>query len=162
MKDAASHVGSRSRILALVLALVGATAFALAMQSPWWTAGEVSIGPFGARHCFGGECRETGLSWIGATDLWMRSGVAVRAGGYIAMFVLIIVAGALAARRIPTLMSKASIVAILTASVSGGYFAAAFPSLGGASVSYGLVMFAVGIATGIASAVVTLRLAARA
>src|SRR4051812_682717 len=109
MKQAVSHVGSRSRILALVLALVGATAFALAMQSPWWTAGEVRIGPFGARHCFGGECRETGLRWIGASDLWMRSGIAARAGGYIAMFFLIGVAGALAAKRIPKLISKASL-----------------------------------------------------
>jgi hypothetical protein len=117
---------SRRRTIALVLALAGAVAFAFAVQAAWWTAGEVSIGPFGARHCFGGECRETGLSWIGGTDLWMRAGVAARAGGYIAMFVLILLAGGLAAKRIPRLVARCSIVAILTAVVSGAYDLCAF------------------------------------
>jgi hypothetical protein len=157
-KDARTHVRSRSRIVALVLALAAAAAFALSMQAAWWTAGEVSIGPFGARHCFGGECRETGLSWIGGTDLWMRAGVAARAGGYIAMFVLVIVAGALAARRVPRLMAKAAIVSILTATATGVYFAAAFPGLGGSSVGHGIILFAAAIGLGMASAVATLRL----
>jgi hypothetical protein len=156
--DVPSHVRSRARILALILALAGATAFAIAVQSAWWSAGEVSIGPFGARHCFGGECRETGLSWIGGTEMWMRAGVAARAGGYIAMFILIIVAGALAAKRIPRLMAKASLVAILTAIASGAYFFAAFPGVNSATLGAGLVLFVIAIVVGIASAVVTLRM----
>ena len=157
-KHAPSHVRSRTRILALVLALAGATAFAIAVQAAWWSAGEVSIGPFGARHCFGGECRETGLSWIGGSEMWMRSGVAARAGGYIAMFVLIIVAGALAAKRIPRLMAKASLVAILTATVSAGYFLFAFPGVNTATIGPGIVLFAIAIGLGVASAIVTLRM----
>lgn len=157
-KDAPTKVRSRSRILALVLALAGATAFALAVQSAWWSAGEVAIGPFGARHCFGGECRETGLSWIGGSELWMRSGVAARAGGYISMFVLIIVAGALAAKRIPRLMSKASLVAILTATASGGYFLVGFPGVNSSTIGAGIVLFGAAIGFGVASVVVTLRM----
>jgi hypothetical protein len=158
IKDARTHVRSRRRIIPLVLALAGATAFAIAVQAAWWSAGEVSIGPFGARHCFGGECRETGLSWIGGSDLWMRSGVAARAGGYIAMFVLIIVAGSLAAKRIPRLMAKASLVAILTATASGVYFTAAFPGVNSATIGAGIVLFAAAIGLGVASAVTTLRM----
>jgi hypothetical protein len=153
-------VRSRSRILPLVLALAGATAFAIAVHAAWWSAGEVSIGPFGARHCFGGECRETGLSWIGGTDLWMRSGVAARAGGYISMFVLIVIAGALASKRIPRLMAKASMVAILTATVSGAYFLFAFPGVNSATIGAGMVLFIGGIVLGVASAILTLRIPA--
>lgn len=160
IKDARSHVRSRSRILALLLALGGAALFALAVQSPWWTAGEASIGPFGTHHCFGGECREAGLAWTGGSDLWMRAGVAARAGGYIAMFILIIVAGALAARRVPRLMAKASIVSILTATASGVYFAVKFPGVGGSATSYGIPLFAAAVVLGVASAIVTVRLPA--
>jgi hypothetical protein len=157
IKDARTHVRSRRRIVPLILALAGATAFAIAVQAAWWSAGEVSIGPFGARHCFGGECRETGLSWIGGTEMWMRSGVAARASGYISMFVLIIVAGALAAKRIPRLMAKASLVAILTAIATGGYFLVSFPGVNSATIGPGLILFGVAIGLGVASAVTTLR-----
>lgn len=158
--ESSSHgrrAGSRRRIVIVALALLAAFGFALAMQSPWWSAGEASIGPFGSRHCFGGECREAGLSWLGGTELWLRSGVAVTAAGYIAMFVLIVVAGAVAARRIPRVMAGSSIVAISTAAVSGGYFAIAFPPLPSASIGRGVVLFAASIVTGLAAAVITLR-----
>jgi hypothetical protein len=151
----------RSRLLPLLLALVAASTFALAVQSAWWSAGEVTIGPFGARHCFGGECRESGLAWLGGTDLWMRAGVAARAGGYIAMFVLVVLAGGLAARRIPRLMARASIVSILTAAVGGGYFIAAFPDrvlANAESIRYGLILFISAIVLGVAAAVFTLRM----
>jgi len=151
----------RSRLLPLMLALAGACAFALAVQSAWWSAGAVSIGPFGARDCFGGECGERGLSWTGGTDLWMRAGVAARAAGYIAGFILVVVAGALAAKRIPRLMARASIVSIITAVAAGGYFAFAFPAaaLGGqATLGHGMFLFAAGIVLGVAAAVFTLRM----
>ncbi len=53
---------------------------------------------------------------------------------------------------------RASLVAILTAVVSGGYFAFAFPGIGGASIAYGIVLFGVAIGLGIAAAVATLRM----
>src|SRR5262245_49802860 len=112
--------------MTVVLAILAATAFAIAVQSAWWGIGEVGIGPFGSRHCFTGECRESGLAWIGGSDLWMRSAVASRAAGFIAMFVLLMFAGALAAKREPKLIARGVIAAIVTAAVTGAYFAAAF------------------------------------
>ena len=150
----------RSRLIPIVLALAAASAFAFAMQTAWWTAGEVSIGPFGSRHCFGGECRETGLAWLGGSELWLRAAVAVRAAGYISMFILVVVAGGLASGRIPRLMARASLVAILTAIASGGYFALKFPGglSGTESVGLGLILFIGAIVVGIAAAVITLRM----
>lgn len=150
---------SRQSLIALALALAGAFAFALAVQSTWWSAGEVSIGPYGSRHCFGGECREAGLSWLGGTDLWMRSGVAARAGGYIAMFILIVLAAGLAAKRIPRLMARASLVAIITATATGAYFAVSFPGVGNQTTGLGrgMFLFAAAIVLGVAAAVTTLR-----
>jgi hypothetical protein len=147
----------RSRWISLALALCAASAFAIAVQSAWWSAGEVAIGPFGSRHCFGGECRESGLSWLGGTDLWMRSGVAARAGGYIAMFVFVVLAGGIAARRAPLLVARASLVAIVTAAVTGGYFVGAFPGLGGASLGLGAPLFGLGLVVGIGAAITVLR-----
>ena len=151
----------RSRLLPLMLALAAASAFALAVQSAWWSAGEVVIGPFGSRHCFGGECRESGLSWLGGTDLWMRAGVAARAGGYIAMFILVVLAGGLAAKRVPRLMARAALVAIITAAAGGAYFGLSFPESGLGnthSLGLGIFLFVGAIVLGIAAAVFTLRM----
>src|SRR5512146_1904549 len=109
---------SRSRWISIALGLVAASAFALAVQIAWWHVAEVTVGPFGSRHCLGGECRETGLAWLGGTDLWMRAAVATRAAGYIAMFIFVVLAGAVAAKRVPLLVARASIVAVLTATAS--------------------------------------------
>ena len=148
---------NRSRWILAVLGLAAATSFALAVQSAWWTVGEVTIGPFGARHCFGGECREAGLAWLGGSDLWMRSAVATRAAGYIAMFVFIMFAGAIAAKRTPTLVARGAVAALLTYAVTGIYFGVAFPGVNGASVSRGLFEFAAGLVFGVAALVVFLR-----
>src|SRR5262245_66496181 len=123
----AKSMDSRSRWFTVGLALAGATSFAIAVQSAWWGIAEVAIGPFGSRHCFGGECREAGLAWIGGSELWMRSAVATRAAGYIAMFVLLMFAGAIAAKREPTLVARGVAAAIVTAAATGGYFALAYP-----------------------------------
>src|SRR5215471_4815769 len=83
------------RWLLVAIALVGAAAFALSVQGGrWWSIGDVSIGPLGAHSPFGGL---GGLSWAGGSARWERFGSATFAAGLIAMFVLIVVAGALAA-----------------------------------------------------------------
>src|SRR6185295_3752952 len=85
------------RWLLVAVALVGASGFALSVQGGrWWSIGDVSIGPLGARSPFGGL---GGFSWAGGSARWERFGTATFAAGLIAMFVLVIVAGALAARR---------------------------------------------------------------
>jgi hypothetical protein len=127
------------------------------VQAAWWSIGEVTIGPFGSRHCFTGECRETGLSWLGGSDLWMRSGIATRAAGYIAMFVLLMFGGAVAAKREPKLVARGALAAIITAAAAGAYFAAAFPGLGGAGMSYGVFLYVGAVALGVAAIVVFLR-----
>jgi len=148
---------NRSRWLVVVLALASATGFAISVQSAWWSVGEVSIGPFGSRHCFGGECRETGLSWIGAGELWMRSAVATRAAGYIAMFVLLMFAGAIAAKRQPTLVARGVAAAIVTAAASGCYFWFGFPGVTTASVAQGGFELLAGVVLGSAALVLFLR-----
>src|SRR5687768_14320327 len=152
---------TNSRWIGVALALLGAFGFALAVQSPWWTISEVTIGPFGTRHCFGGECVERGLGWIGedATDLWMRSAVATRAAGYIAMFALIALAGGVAAKRHPVLVARGTLAAIVTATAVGIYFFAGFPGVANASIDRGVFMYAGGILFGVAGAIRVLRTA---
>ena len=151
----------RSRFIPLVLALLAASAFAFAVQTAWWATEGVTIGPYGSRHCFGGECGERGLAWLGGADLWMRMGVASRAAGFISMFILVVVAGALAAKRVPTLMARSALVAILTAAVTGGYFALNLPTgaLGNQhGYGPGIFLFITAIVLGIAAAIFTFRL----
>jgi hypothetical protein len=143
----------RNRWIVVALALLGGSAFALSVQvGMWWSVGEVSIGPFGARHCFGGECRRSGLGFLEGGDLWMRSGTATGAGGLIAMFALLVLAARVASNRIPKLAAKASLVAIATATACGGYFLFEFPGLGGASIDHGVYLFAIAIVLGVAAA----------
>jgi hypothetical protein len=148
----------KSRWLALGVALVGAAALALASIEPWWIAGEAAIGPFGTHHCFGGDCQSTGLSWLGGTDLWMRAAVATRAAAVIASALLVLLAGALAARRVPRLVARTTIVALSAATVTGAYFVAKFPPPGGEHVALGPFLYAGGIVTGAVAAVLVQRL----
>jgi hypothetical protein len=150
----------RTRFIALGLALVGAASFALSSIEAWWRVGETLIGPFGTHHCFSGDCQSTGLSWIGGGDLWMRSAVATRAAAIIASMLLVIVAGALAARRTPRLVARTTLIAITAAIATGAYFVARFPSLGGESLGAGpgLFLYGAGVATGLSAAVLVLRL----
>lgn len=146
----------RSRWLVAAFALIGAVGFALSVQVAWWARAEVAVGPFGTRHCFGGECRETGMSWLGGTDLWLRSAVATRYGAWIAMVLLVVLAGAVTARRVPRLVARTSLVAITTAAVVGGYFVAAFPGFAGAGLDLGAALFGVGVVAGAAAAVLVI------
>lgn len=137
------------RWIAVILAVLAAASFALGVQSAWWSLAEVAVGPFGSRHCFGGECRASGLGWvIGADDLWMRSAVATRAAGYIAMVALLMFAGALAAKREPRLVARGTLASIVTAIAVGAYFGFAFPGLAGASIGRGVFLFVAAIALG--------------
>lgn len=147
----------KSRWLALGFALVGAATLALSSIEAWWLAGETAIGPFGTHHCFGGDCKSAGLSWLGGTDLWMRAAVATRAAAIIATALLVLLAGALAARRVPRLVGRTTIVALSAATVTGAYFFAKFPPPGGDHMALGPVLYAAGIITGAVAAVLVLR-----
>jgi len=147
----------RTRWIAIVVALVGAVLLALSAIEAWWRAGEVAIGPFGSHHCFGGDCKSSGLAWIGGTDLWLRSAVATRAAAIIASILLVVVAGGLAARRVPRLIARSTLVALAAAVVTGSYFVAKFPSLGGTSLDLGAFLYGGGVVMGLVAAVLTLR-----
>jgi hypothetical protein len=141
-----------------VLALVAASAFAISVQAGrWWTAGDLQIGPFGSRACFGGECSARGLGWIGGGDLWLRSAIATGVAGLVAMLVLVGLAGAIAGGRAARLLAKTSLVAIATAAIAGVAFVARFPGAGDAHLDIGAALYAIAIATGVAGAVTALR-----
>lgn len=152
----------RTRWIALGIGLVGAAGLALSSIEPWWRAGEATIGPFGTHHCFGGDCQSTGLSWLGGSDLWMRSAVATRAAAIIASVLLVVLAAALAARRVPKLVAKTVLTASLCAIVVGAYFVAKFPPLGSESGGIGPFLYGGGLVAGLVAAVLVLRLPATA
>lgn len=145
----------------VALAIVAAAAFAVSVQAGrWWSVSAgVEIGPFGSYRCFDGDCRTTGLGWLGASERWMRTGTGVWAAGFLSMFLLLVVAGAVAARRVPRLAAKTTLVSIGTAVVTGALFVAQFPGVEGAAVSIdrGLWLFGIAIALGATACVAVLR-----
>ena len=148
----------KSRWIIVVLSLVAASAFAISVWAGrWWSIGDVEIGPFGSKQCFGGDCRPTSLTWVGGSERWMRMGMATWAGGLISMFVLMIVAAAVASNRIPRLAARTALVAIATAVVTGIAFIALYPGVDGASVDRGLFLFAGAVVLGAAAAIAVLR-----
>ncbi|HEU4734526.1 MAG TPA: hypothetical protein VFT22_41835 [Kofleriaceae bacterium] len=140
----------------VALALVAASAFALSVQAGrWWTIGEVAIGPFGSRSPFGGPGN---LSWVGGTARWERFGAATGAAGLIAMFVLVVLAGGLAANRAPRLAAKTALVAIATAAAVAIGFVVSRPDNGLPYVlDRGVAWFAAAVVIGTISAVAVLR-----
>lgn len=143
-----------------MLAVAAASAFALSAQGGrWWSIGEVAIGPFGAHSPYGGA---GGLSWAGGSPRWERFGVATGAGSLIAMFVLLVVAGAVAANRAPRLAARTAFVAIATASLAAIGFVATRPDGLPFALDRGVALFAVAVVTGVLGSLAVLRAPARA
>jgi hypothetical protein len=140
------------RWFVVVLALAAASALALSVQAGrWWSIGDVEIGPFGSRSPFGGP---GDLSWAGGSARWQRFGIATWAGGLIAMFLLVVLAGAVAAHRIPRLVAKTALVAIATAALAGIAFVATRPDNGlPFAIDRGVFLFAVAVVAGVISGV---------
>ena len=150
--------GLRHRWGLVAASLIAASAFALSVQGGrWWSIGDVSIGPLGARSPFG---HLGGFSWAGGGPRWERFGVATFAAGLIAMFVLIAVAGALAARRVPRLAARTAVVAIATAALVGTGFVTARPHNGlPFDIDRGVWLFAGAVVVGAIAAAGVLRAA---
>jgi hypothetical protein len=140
----------------VALALVAASGFALSVQAGrWWVIGDIEIGPSGSRSPFSGL---GDLSWAAGSARWERFGVATWAAGLIAMFVLVALAGAVAANRIPRLVAKTAVVAVATAALVGLAFVMARPDNGLPFVlGRGVAWFAVAVVAGAVSAVQVLR-----
>ena len=152
-----------ARWLFVLLALAAACAFAFSVQlGCWWSIGDVEIGPFGSKHCFGdGDCKVAGLGWIGASDRWMRLGMATWAGGLVSALMLVIMAARLASNRVPKLVAKSVLVALATASLAGTVFVATFPGVKGASLDRGAWLFAGAVIVALFAAIGVLRSSAR-
>ena len=149
----------KALLIVTVLALGAACAFAFSVQmGKWWALGDVEIGPFGSKHCFGGgDCKLGGLGWVGGGDRWMRLGMATWAGGLVSALMLVILAAALAAGRVPKLVAKSVIVALATATLAASVFVAEFPGVTGASLARGTWLFVTGVAVALVAAIVVLR-----
>lgn len=154
----------RTRWFIVALAVAAAAAFTISVQGGrWWTVSDVEvaveIGPLGSYRCFHGECEAIRSGWVGGTERWMRTGTGVWAAGLLSMLVLLGVAGALAARRVPRLAAKVALVSISTAAVTGALFVIQFPGVPDAEVGVdrGLLLFAAAIALGAAACIAVLR-----
>ena len=148
----------RARWFIVGIAVVAAAAFALSVQAGrWWTVAGFEIGPTGSYRCFDGECRSTGLGWIGGSERWMRTGTGVWAAGFLSMFVLLVVAGAVAGKRVPRLAAKVALVSIATAAITGALFAIQFPGVQGAVMDRGLPLFGAAIVLGATACIAVLR-----
>jgi hypothetical protein len=145
------------RWLLVAAALVAASCFALSVQGGrWWSIGDVAIGPLGSHSPFRGP---GGLSWAGGSARWERLGTATWAGGMIAMLVMVVVAGALAAKRIPRLAARTAIVAIATATLAATAFVTTRPQNGlPFELDRGAALFAIGVIAGALAAAGVLRL----
>lgn len=147
-----------ARWIALACALVAGSAFALSVWvGAWWTIDDVTIGPLGSFACFGGECRERPLGWLGASTRWERAAFASGATGLFAMALLVVLAAALAAKRKATVVARTALVAVATALTCAGYVVATFPELPGAHLSVGALLFVVAVVLGGAASVMALR-----
>ncbi len=87
----------------------------------------------------------------------MRAGMATFAGGVLTMLALLGVAGGVAARRIPRLAAKMTLVSIVTTLVAGILFIVQYPGVDGATMDRGLPLFFVGAITGLVGAIAVLR-----
>lgn len=151
--------GWKHRWFVVAEALVAASSFALSVQrGRWWTIGGVEVGPLGSKSPFGGL---GGLSWAGSSARWERFGAATWGAGMIAMFVLIVVAGALAANRVPRLAAKTALVAIATAALVAAGFIATRPMNGlPFELGRGVALFGAGVVLGVLASARVLRSAA--
>ena len=149
----------KSRWIIVGILLISAAAFAMSVWGGrWWSIDDVTIGPFGSTSCFGGDdCKRGDLSWIGGTERWMRAGMATWAGGVLTMLALLGVAGGIAARRVPRLAAKMTLVSVATTLVAGILFIAQFPGVEGAAIDRGIPLFFVGAVTGLVGAIAVLR-----
>jgi hypothetical protein len=146
----------KHRWIVIALALAAATAFAVSAEGGrWWTIGDVDVGPFGSHSPFAGA---GGLDWAGGGVRWVRFGAASGAAALIAMFVLIIMAGRLAARKLPKLAAKTALVAIATSLAAAIGFTATRPDGLEFAIGSGIAWLAAAIVVGLAAAIAVVRM----
>jgi hypothetical protein len=147
----------KSRWLFVGIAVVSATLFAFSTWiGQWWTDVDVAIGPMGTRGCVGGVCGG-GLRWTGGSELWMRTAIATWAGSLLTMVLLLGVAGAFAANRIPKLLAKSTLTSLATTAIAGLYFIVKMPAMPGLEVAIGMIVFIAAVVLGAITPIRALR-----
>jgi len=137
--------------------VVSAALFALSTWiGQWWIDVDVAIGPMGTRGCVGGVCGG-GLRWTGGSELWMRTAIATWVGSLLTMMLLLGVAGALAANRVPKLLAKSTLSSLVTTAVVGIYFIVKMPAMPGLEVAQGMILFVAAIVLGAVTPIRALR-----
>jgi hypothetical protein len=149
----------KNRWVIVAIALTAASAFALSVQAGrWWVIDNVELGPHGTHSPFSGP---GDLSWVAGSARWERFGVTTWAAGLIAMFVLLVLAGGLAAGRVPRLAARTALVAIATATLVAVAFVMTRPDNGlPFELARGTWLFAYAVVGGVVAAIGALRLPA--
>jgi hypothetical protein len=139
------------RYVVLALALAAASSLALSVEGgAWWTIATVQVGPHGSRHCMGGA-EFCGLQWLGGDAGWARLGTTAWGTALVAMAALVMLAGAVAAKRMPRLIGLVTLSATLTTAVAGALFFTGFPGFAGAHLDRGFWLFSIGVFFGLAA-----------
>ncbi len=146
------------RLATIVLAIIAAGCFALAVQGGyWWRIGEIGVGPLSTQRCFDGRCEAGTLAWAGGSEVWERAGIATWAAGMVSALVLVALAGALAARRGGKLAASVVMIATATAVVAGGVFVTQRPGVHGLEVARGTWFYGIATLAAITATISTLR-----
>jgi hypothetical protein len=114
-----------------LLALLAGIAFSLSVWGGrWWVIADAAeVGPFGGKRChFDKTCEPAGLTWLGTELRWIRIGMATWAAGLISTLLVVVMAAAFAARRVPRLVAKMVLVSIATGTIVGVWFFLGFPN----------------------------------
>lgn len=148
----------RARWGTLVMLLLAACGFAVTVQAlAWWHVGPTTIGPIESRSCFETPCKVINLSWTTGSAFWIRMGYAAYGGGLIATFVAVMCAAGIAAKRVPVLLGKMMLVAVLTAVVPATMFITQVPKLAQMSIGIGVPVFFASVMLGIAASISVFR-----
>lgn len=151
------------RVLISSLCLAAALAIlAGGLTASWWSyesdGMSVTTGLRESRFCFPDRCRSAWLGEGAHAERWVRAGAATYAAAFVAAGLLLLLAVTVLLRRARELVSKASLVAAVSAGISGVMFVwlapEQYPEM---SVGYSMVCFFLGAVLGIAAALAALR-----
>ena len=163
---------SRPRRIAIVgVSLIAACLLLFSVEAGrWWSIGDaVTIGPVSSTSCFTtsddpagadpaavGDCKPGGLGWVQGSALWQKAGMATYAAGLIAAFVLVVLAGGVAAGRPGRLAAGTAVVGAITMTGMGVLFIATYPGLQGSAIDRGVWFFAGGVVAAVVAAAIVL------
>jgi len=87
----------------------------------------------------------------------MRTAVATWVGSLLTMVLLLGVAGAIAANRMPKLLAKSVLTSLVTTAIAGAYFAIKLPEMPGTTIGQGLIAFIAACVLGAVTAIRVIR-----